>query len=121
MTKNCFEERELWGVALANNFGKLVSELILGEILVALGSSYAELLSITTLGSSFGEQLCGAALGRRNNFARQLRTEALKTRELIQQIIPKSEQKAFLKKLSSPLGAGAVRKKIEEYDLSRPY
>jgi hypothetical protein len=33
----------------------------------------------------------------------------------------KSEQKAFPKKLSSPVGAGAVRKKIEEYDLSRPY
>jgi hypothetical protein len=60
-------------------------------------------------------------LGRRNNFARQLRTEALKNRELIQQIIPKSEQKAFPKKLSSPVGAVAVRKKIEEYDLSRPY
>jgi hypothetical protein len=44
-TNNCFEQRQLWGVALESKFGKLLSE-------ATLGGSF----------SSFGEQLWGAAL-----------------------------------------------------------
>ena len=51
LTNNCFEERQLRGVALESNFGKLLSE-------TTLGGSF----------SSFGGQLFGAALG--NNFER---------------------------------------------------
>jgi hypothetical protein len=51
LTNNCFEERQLWGAALASR----------------------QLLSATTLGgrfSSFGEQLFGVALD--NNFGERL-------------------------------------------------
>ena len=68
---SCSEKRQLWELALESNFGKQLSETTFGGALAAWGSSCSEQLSITTLGSGFGEQLCGAALGGRSNFAQQ--------------------------------------------------
>jgi hypothetical protein len=71
LTNNSFEERQLWGVALANNFGR---------ILTALGSSCSEQLSIIILGNGFGEELCGVALGSSLGKQEQLRGAALGNR-----------------------------------------
>jgi hypothetical protein len=40
LRNNYFEERQLWGISLENNFGKLFSATFLGETLAALGSSF---------------------------------------------------------------------------------
>jgi hypothetical protein len=53
LTNSCFEERQLWGVALESNFGKQLSA-------TTLGGSF----------SSFGEQLFGAAFDK--NFGERL-------------------------------------------------
>jgi len=58
--------------------GSCVWKQLQGEALAALGRSYSELFSIIT----FGEQLRGATLGSRSNFARQLRIKALKNRRV---------------------------------------
>jgi len=67
LTDSFFEERQLWGVALESNFGKQLSE-------TTFGGSCPEQVAITTLGSGFGEQLCGAGLGSHSghNFGEQL-------------------------------------------------
>ena len=71
LTESCLEERQLWGVALENNFGKPLSETTFGGRLsnfgAAFGSRFAEWLWGDVLvnrlaesqlwGNSFGEQL----------------------------------------------------------------
>ena len=86
LTNSCFEERQLWGVALESNFGKLLSETSFwgrfssfGEQLfgAALDNDFGERLWGTALWSSFGEQLCGLALER--NFGGQLSAVTLRS------------------------------------------
>jgi hypothetical protein len=72
LTNTCFEERQLCGVVLDSNFGKLSATTLggsfssFGEQLfgAALENNFGERLWGTTLWSSFGEQLwkAGAAL-----------------------------------------------------------
>jgi len=67
LTNNYFEERQLWGAALASNFGQLLSATTLGGSF----SSFGEQLFGVALDNNFGERLWGAALW--NNFREQLR------------------------------------------------
>jgi len=77
LTNNYFEKRQFWGIILKNNFGKQFLETTFGAALEAWGSRCSEKLSITILGSGFGEQLFEAGLGSRSSFEEKLCTAAL--------------------------------------------
>ena len=68
---SCFEERQLWGVALESNFGKQLSETTFGGSCSSLG----EQLSGAAFDNNFGERLWGRALWSR--FGEQLRGAAI--------------------------------------------
>ena len=66
---SCFEERELWGVALESNFGKQLLETTFGGSCSSLGeqlfgaafdNNFGNGFGGTALWSRFGEQLRGA-------------------------------------------------------------
>ena len=64
--------KQLWEVVFGNNSRGELEQLWEADI------RYSEQLWSAVLGNNFIEQFRGAALGNRSNFARQLRTEALK-------------------------------------------
>ena len=68
LTNNCFEERQLWGVALESNFGKQLSATSLGGSF----SSFGEQLCGAAFDNNFMEQIWGAGAALRSSFARQL-------------------------------------------------
>ena len=75
LTNSCFEERQLWGVALESNFGKPLSETTFGGRLSSqqlLGAAFDNNFAEQLCGAGLGEQLWGAGAALRSSFARQL-------------------------------------------------
>ena len=76
LTNSCWEEQQLWGVALESNSGKQLSEITFGGSFSSLGgqlfgAAVGHNLGERLWGTALVEQLWGAEAALRSSFARQ--------------------------------------------------
>ena len=118
---SCFEERQLWGVALESNFGKQLLETTLGGSPSSFGeqlfgaafdNNFGERLWEKALWSSFGEQPWEEGAALRSSFARQLRTEALKNRSFGEQFWGLALERNFGEQLPAATLRGSFREPL---------